>query len=286
MFSELNYVVLVANLRIENRSVTSVEKTWLNQQPELRQWYQGAVGQALLGHAKQRLDLMLPQVFGFRGVQVGQIAPDMPLLERAGLMRSFVVDPEGAAVGADMVGDATKLPLCADSFNLVFLPHTLDFCEQPHHVLREADRLLTSDGYLLLMGFNLFSRFGVRRAAQKWRGGVPWQGHFFTRGRVADWLSVLNFQIVEVAGVSSGSISTPIRGGFGEQIRGLREYYSPVYMVLARKRTVPLNPSIENWAARRPRAANVVTGLFSDGARRGNTQRESQPPTPPKNENT
>ena len=253
-----------------------MEKSWLEQQPALREWYQGAMGQALLSHAKQRLDLMLPQVFGFRAVQVGQISPDQPLLERAGIMRSFVVDPEGARVGADMIGNATQLPLCGDSFNLVFLPHTLDFCDRPHQVLREADRLLTSDGYLLLMGFNLFSGLGLRRSVQKWRGGVPWQGHFFTRGRVADWLSVLNFQVVEVAGVSSGSLSTPLSGGFREQLRGIREYYSPVYMVLARKRTVPLNPTLESWAARRPRPANVVTGLFSDGARRDNTHRESQ----------
>ncbi len=253
-----------------------VEKTWLYQQPALRQWYQGSVGQSLLTHTKQRLDLMLPQVFGFRGVQVGQICDQTPLLERAGLMRSFVVDPEGGKVGADMIGDATQLPLGSDSFNLVFLPHTLDFCDRPHQVLREADRLLTSDGYLLLMGFNLFSGFGVRRAAQKWRGGMPWQGHFFTRGRIADWLSLLNFQVVEVAGVSTGPISRPLSGGFREQMRGLREYYSPVYMVLARKQTVPLNPAMENWGKRRPQPANVVTGLFNDGARRGNTQRENQ----------
>lgn len=262
-----------------------MEKTWLAQQPALREWYQGTTGTALLNHAKQRLDLMLPQVFGFRAVQVGQITQDQPLLERAGIMRSFVVDPEGASVGADMIGDATQLPLCGDSFNLVFLPHTLDFCDRPHHVLREADRLLTSDGYLLLMGFNLFSGMGARRAVQKWRGGVPWQGHFFTRGRVADWLSVLNFQVVEVAGVSSGQISTPLSGGFGEQLRGIREYYSPVYMVLARKRTVPLNPTIDTWSARsRPRPANVITGFFTDEARRGKTHRESQ--TPPKNDKT
>lgn len=256
-----------------------MEKTWLAQQPALRDWYAGATGQLLLSRAKQRLDQMLPQVFGFRAVQVGQIGEQHKLLEQAGIMRSFVVDPQGGRVGADMVGDATALPLCTDSFNLVFLPHTLDFCDRPHHVLREADRLLTSDGYLLLMGFNLFSSMGLRRAAQKWRGGMPWQGHFFTRGRIADWLSLLNFQVVDVAGVSGRPVATPLSGGFGEQWRGVREYYSPVYMVLARKHTVPLNPSIERWAARRPRPANVVTGLFSDGARRGaGTRRQSQPP--------
>lgn len=254
----------------------SVEKTWLKQQPALRDWYKGAAGEALLKHAKQRLDLMLPQVFGFRGVQVGQLSQNVPLLERAGIMRSFVVDPEGASVGADMIGDASQLPLCGDSFNLVFLPHTLDFSDRPHHVLREADRLLTSDGYLLLMGFNLFSGFGMRRTVQQWRGGVPWQGHFFTRGRVADWLSLLNFQVVEVAGISNGPVSTPLSGGFGEQWRGLREYYSPVYMVLARKRTIPLTPAQDGWQARRPRTAKVVRGLFSDGARQdSNTRRET-----------
>ncbi len=261
-----------------------MEKTWLNQQPALRDWYTSSVGQSLLSHAQQRLDLMLPQVFGFRGVQVGQLPSESPLLGGAGLMRSFVVDPGGAEAGADMVGDATQLPLCSNSFNLVFLPHTLDFCDRPHQVLREADRLLTTDGYLLLMGFNLFSGFGLRRMVQKERGGVPWQGHFFTRGRVSDWLSVLNMQIVEVAGISSGKVATPLSGGFAEQLRGLKEYYSPVYMVLARKRTIPLNPTVDRWAARRPRATNVVTGLFSDGARRGNTRREIQ--NNPKKDNT
>jgi len=255
-----------------------VEKKWLNQQPALREWYQSGLGQRLLKQTKQRLDLMLPAVFGFRSVQIGQLSPDVSLLERAGVMSGFVVDPEGKNVGADMVGDAMHLPLCTDSFNLVFLPHALDMCENPHQVLREADRLLTDDGYLLLMGFNQFSSMGIRRSVQKWRGGVPWQGDFFSRGRISEWLSVLNFQVIEVAGVSSSEASPLLRGGFAEQLRGVKEYYSPVYLVLARKRTIPLTPVVERWSKRRPATAKVVTGLFSDSARRNGAKRESQPP--------
>ena len=56
------------------------------------------------------------------------------------------------------------LPFRSDSIDAIFLPHTLELVQDPYAVLREAERILTAEGCLMICGFNPFSGWGARRA--------------------------------------------------------------------------------------------------------------------------
>lgn len=247
---------------MENLTHTGLE--WTRDLPQLARWYAAPVGQSILRHTRLRLARELPKVFGHRALQVGALGGAGQLLDDTATLRRLVLDPRGESVGADVIADARQLPFADGSLHVVYLPHTLDYCDAPHQVLREANRVLTDDGFLVLMGFNLWSSWGARRAVLHWRKGVPWRGHFFSAGRVADWLSVLDFNVMERVGVGPAAVygALPSGGKLRLGARALREYGAPVYVLLARKQSIPLNPAQVLRARQRGRQA-VVSGAFA-----------------------
>lgn len=245
---------------------------WSRDQPLLARWYAGPVGSAILRNTRLRLKDQLPKVFGHRALQIGALGPQGQLLDDTATLRRHLLDPRGAKVGADVIADARQLPFADDSLQVVYLPHTLDYCDVPHQVLREANRVLADDGFLLLMGFNLWSAWGARRAMLLWRKGMPWRGHFFSAARVADWLSVLDFRVTSRVGVGPASMhgSPPGKSRFRQGTRALREFGAPVYVLLARKQSIPLNPAQLLRARQRGRKA-VVAGAFAHSSSKRQT---------------
>ena len=77
----------------------------------------------------------------------------------------------------------------------MLLPHTLDFTDDPHQVLREVDRVLAPEGHAVVLGFNPVSMWGIRRLLSRRQNHVPWCGHFLGLPRIKDWLALLEFEV-------------------------------------------------------------------------------------------
>ena len=234
---------------------------WCDAQPGLRDWYQTSLGNAVLDTVADKFDEILPGIFGYQGVQVGQIAPGRELLSSAGLHRRLVIDSFASESLSHISADVEHLPISSDCVNLVFYPHALEFCDSPHAALREADRILTDDGHLLVMGFNPWSSFGVRRVLGR---AVPWNGKSYSRARVQDWLSVLGFRVVSTETVF---LRPPInrapvlrRTKLLEKTQKVLGFAGGVYLIHARKQTVPMTLSRQQWLKPRGR---LVTGAFA-----------------------
>ena len=240
--------------------------SWASAQPQLRDWYQTSLGGAVLDAVSAKCDDILPGIFGYQGLQFGQIAPHRELLSSAGLHRRIVIDSYAQTSSAQISGELEHLPISSDCMNLVFFPHSLEFCGNPHGALREADRVLTADGHLLLLGFNPYSQFGVRRAIGR---SVPWSGNTYSRARIQDWLSVLGFRIVTAETVF---LRPPVnRPGVLKRTRYLEYtqrflgFVGGVYLIHARKQSMPMTLSRQNWMRTRGR---LVTGAFARRATR------------------
>jgi ubiquinone/menaquinone biosynthesis C-methylase UbiE len=52
----------------------------------------------------------------------------------------------------------------------VVLPHTLEFSADPHHVLREVERVLVPEGRVVISGFNPASLWGLRQGRSRFWG--------------------------------------------------------------------------------------------------------------------
>lgn len=241
--------------------------SWLEAQPALRQWYESALGQAVLDTVANKFDDILPGIFGYQSVQVGQIAPDRELLGSAGLHRRIVVDSGADTSNSQISGTLEQLPISSNCVNLVFYPHSLEFCESPHVALREADRILTADGHLVLMGFNPYSQFGLRRLMGR---SMPWSGKTYSRARQQEWLSVLGFRVVAVETVflrppvNHSRLLTGTR--YLEKVQKLFGLAGGVYLIHARKQSSPMTMSRHQWL-KKPRG-RLVHGAFSQHAGR------------------
>jgi hypothetical protein len=82
-----------------------------------------------------------------------------------------------------------------DSVDAVLLPHTLEFEADPQAVVREADRTLTGEGQLIVLGFRPLSLWGMRAAASR-NGFPPGTHRLLPEARVRDWLGLLGYEVV------------------------------------------------------------------------------------------
>lgn len=102
-------------------------------------------------------------------------------------------------VAADLRCDFAELPFPAQSLDLVVLPHTLEWVDDPHACLREVERVLVPNGQVVITGFNAMSLWGARQFAGRFGGGwyLPQQGEFIAPRRARDWLRLLGFEITQ-----------------------------------------------------------------------------------------
>lgn len=158
-------------------------------------WLHGVLGAGLLAAEAELLSGVLDDVFGLELLQLGCWGPARALLAGSRTRRQTIVAEQPGAAGADLVARLTALPVLRDSVDAVLLPHTLEFEADPQAVVREADRVLTGEGQLIVLGFRPFSLWGLRAASA--RSGFP-PGHrqLLPEARVRDWLSLLGYEVV------------------------------------------------------------------------------------------
>jgi len=248
---------------------------WTESQSSLHEWYASGLGQSILGELDCHLDSILPGIFGYQGLQIGTLELGRNLLEKAGIHRGIRIDC--ADSGADIDADVLNLPIASDVMKLVVLPHTLDFCHQPHQALREADRVLTDDGQIVLIGFNPLSLYGLGHTLLGWRGHAPWNGQFYSRRRVTEWLSVLDYRVLNSTCLyvrpPVNSVKLQRKLAAVEKLQPWIGAVGALYVLHARKQTIPMTLARRQW--RRSRAGISVGGLAANqhvGARQANNK--------------
>lgn len=154
------------------------------------QWLASPPGSYLFAREQAYFDTAVADIFGYHALQLG--------LEQVDLLRSsriplrVRVAPRGA-VG--LRADFRDLPVESNSVDLMVLPHTLEFSEHPHQVLREVARVLRPEGHVVIAGFNPLSLWGLRRSVGRSRD-FPWNGRFIHLPRVKDWFALVGLEIV------------------------------------------------------------------------------------------
>ena len=159
-----------------------------------------------------------------------------------------------------MIAHPGALPFGEKAHSLIVMPHGLDFCHQPHNVLREINQILVPEGCIVLTGFNQFSLWGLRRFLFANRLGraptAPWSGHNYSVGRVQDWLSLLG---IEIIGACMMAYSLPLqnrrwRHRFNSLERMGNRWWprlGAVYLVVGRKREFAAGTPLKHRAWRR-----------------------------------
>ncbi|MFC5428617.1 class I SAM-dependent methyltransferase [Paraburkholderia denitrificans] len=184
-------------------------------------WTASPAGKYVLDWEQEQLDRVVSNIFGYHALQLGM--PQLDALREnrmscRGLVldgasatsapytapsahadgSSGVIQPRHAPEGRSTVWcDLLDLPFEAQSVDLIVMPHTLEFTNDPHRLLREAERVLMPEGQLLIVGFNSLSLWGARQSVGKLAGQpfLPARQDLIAFTRLKDWIKLLGFEL-------------------------------------------------------------------------------------------
>lgn len=163
-------------------------------------------------------------------------------------------------------GDLHELPLLTGSVDLVVLPHTLEFIDNPRQLLAEACRVIKPEGLIVLFGFNPYSAWGVKKMLSKFQS-TPWLGNLINAQSIKNWLSLADF---EMENQSSALFLPPMKNtaisqklAFIDQI-GNKCFpaLGGIYALVARAKVIPLTPIKMKWKQQLSgvRIASTISG--------------------------
>ena len=230
-------------------------------------WLKCVTGGILVDYEREKIAGILPGLIGYHITQIGHF--DGGVLDSAGLIRNKIelhLEEDGLH-GCDcgVLASAVSLPFAAHSIDVAVIPHVLEFTPDPGAVLNEVERVLTEDGRLIITGFNPWSLWGLWRLHPAMRNRPPWSGRFHGTARLRQWLDMIDFEMLEV---ERFLFRPPFRHTSRLRRWMLLEklgkfwwpYFGAAYIILARKRRIPVTPVKMNWRKKK---------LFLSGASAG-----------------
>lgn len=156
------------------------------------QWLESGAGVGLLREEGRRVQAALDSLFGDHFLQIGSWGGEL-FRQFARTKRAAVIDSR-AGDAVDIVSAPDCLGVADDSIDIVFLPHVLETHDDPHGVLREVDRILRSDGHVIILGFSPVSLWGLRHFVTR-RRFPPGIRRLISEHRLRDWLRLLSFAV-------------------------------------------------------------------------------------------
>lgn len=231
----------------------------------LKNWLASPLGEALLQQEARVVEEALDGIFGEHCLQLGLWGERRTFLRFTRTQRcSLISATEEGEPGA--VGELHRLPVESDSIDAVLLPHTLDFSDRQHEILREVDRVLRADGHVVILGFKAGGLWGLRRLIPG-AGMPPGAEHLISERRLIDWLKLLDMRVRSSTRYFfrwplprrkvSASQAWERRG------RTFWPELAACYMLTAQKRVSALTPVRPLWRTQ----PAVVTGLAEPSAR-------------------
>ncbi len=231
-------------------------------------WFDQPLGRLLQAAITSHLNAVLPSLFGNTILQLGRIG-HMPLMDESVAPTSILLDIDPLNTTSNAVSaQSHELPFDARSIDIAILPHTLDFADDPHRILREIDRVLSPDGHVVIVGFNPYSFWGLRHLFSRKHKQVPWNARYFSTTRIKDWMSLLSYEIQSTQPLF---YRPPLKNQklmqrlfFLEKLGGrMWPQVAAVYVIVAKKQMLTMTPIQTGWKSRK----NFIHGLTEPAAK-------------------
>ena len=227
-------------------------------------WEQLKNGQWVSETIQMRLDEWCPKLFGYHMLKLGGLSCELSS-SNCNIQHQVLLDVENPL--HNVIADAYDLPFLEKSFDVVLMAHQLDYCNDPHRLLREIDRVMIDDGYLIITGFNPISVTGLSSLMPWRKNNLPWSGRMFTPNRIRDWLGLLNYQVVHLDNYALLPFERyqPLWTWTENALGNLANPFGSLYFIVARKRTYPLKPIKPHWRFKRNLSPIGVNYRVSSG---------------------
>ncbi len=206
-------------------------------------WYSTNKGQVLqqqeAAYLTRSITVSCKQVI----VQIGALGWESEFIDCNLYEQFFVLTDEPSPCSASKLlrGTAETMPLKTESADMIILPHLLDFERHKHQVLREVERILKSEGKLIILGFNPWNIYINIQYIRRREKNSLWHPSLLSRSRLEDWLNLLNFEVELTAGFDFDAMRTTA----GHTERRKKQLTTVAYAIKAIKRRyhlIPLKP--------------------------------------------
>lgn len=216
-------------------------------------WSQMPCGEFYRDALSHHLRPSLAKLYGFHFLKVGDLSAEIDT-ESCAISHQVNVGLSGSTL--QVKADPLSLPFESKSVDACLLAHTLAWSSDPHRILREVDRVLIDDGWMIISGFNLFSVLGIGKLIPGVHRKIPWNSRMFTQTRLVDWLGLLNYEVL----LKTRFQVLPWNRQGGKMISKHLPALGCMNLIVARKRTFPLtmNPAKKRAGKRQLQAVGAT----------------------------
>lgn len=139
---------------------------------------------------------LLNQHYGKQAVLVG-VPFQNELLTATQIAYRTLITPLNAVKNESLSieADLDDLPILSGCIDLVILPHTLEFIDNPRQLLTEACRMIRPEGLIVVCTFNPYSSWGLKKCISKSEGSLPRDSHFISSSLIKSWLRLADFAV-------------------------------------------------------------------------------------------
>jgi SAM-dependent methyltransferase len=161
----------------------------------LQEWLMSTpTGKTILEVEKAWTNQMLTTWFGSYLLHIGEIGAEQ-FEENSRISRHAVVSPH-VTPQTNICSLFDALPFASESVDCVILPHVLEIASDPVSILKEIERILISDGHLIILGFNPYSLIGLWRRTGAWRTIPDLPLQLYSQRQLKLWLIEVGFEII------------------------------------------------------------------------------------------
>jgi hypothetical protein len=218
--------------------------------PEL--WQDLPLGDELKCLIEKEIAEVSRKFFGYHLVRLGHLSSQIELA--ACPIKHQINITSNSQTYTSLVATPDDLPVSEKSVDAFLLAHELDFSKDPHQILREVDRTIMPNGYLVITGFNPLSLCGLFKYLPINKGNILHEARFFSCARVKDWLQLLGFEIVDVKHLLFNELFLNRKLRASSKWDQCCQEYLPLltsmYVIVARKREIPLSMIKPKWKAK------------------------------------
>ncbi len=213
------------------------------------QWLSQPFGRSIQAYEYLYLQKLWTDMYGKHGLLIG-VSQQIDLIHTSETACHVLLSPlfnkELPILAVE--SDFHELPILSGAVDLVLLPHTLDYTDNPRQLLAESCRIVKPEGHIIILGFNRISLWGLRKLLSTSRQ-IPWTLHFFQTATIKKWLQLADFELVKQETIL---FSLPFHSK--RKLKWLewigRKFFKPfgsVYIVVAKAKVIPLTPIRLTW---------------------------------------
>jgi len=216
-------------------------------------WLSEGLGKKLLEAEREFLPSVLSDCYGRHALLIG-VPHQVSLLKFTSIPQQVLLSPllDKNKTIPSIESDYTHLAIASASVDLVLVPHSFEFLDNPQQLITEACRIVKPEGYIIIFGFNPLSLWGIKKSSEK-HNKIPWSLNFISPNTVKNWLLLSDFQLVKQ---NKLLFRPPIQhhAKFYEKLKIMEwlgsKLWTPfggVYMLMAQAKVIPLTPIKVRW---------------------------------------